>query len=207
MTCAYGGTVTDKSKEAKEHSCGCEDDAREEKLSELEILKQSFDEKKRQAQDYYDQLLRLKADFENFRRRSEKEKKDYLDWGKEKILLKQIAMDDVLQQALKSAKTGNNIESIVVGLEMVSKEFEKMLKEEGVEEIKCAKFDPNTCEALEQAESEEEDGTVLAVYQKGYKMNGKLIRTAKVKVAKNVKERRNPENKEEEGKEEKKGEK
>ena len=124
--------MTDKSKEAKEHSCGCEDDAREEKLSELEILKQSFDEKKRQAQDYYDQLLRLKADFENFRRRSEKEKKDYLDWGKEKILLKQIAMDDVLQQALKSAKTGNNVESIVVGLEMVSKEFEKMLKEEGV---------------------------------------------------------------------------
>ncbi|MDR3257052.1 MAG: nucleotide exchange factor GrpE [Endomicrobium sp.] len=162
-------------------------EARDEKISELEILKQSVEDKEKLAQDYYDQLLRLKADFENYRRRSEKEKKDYLDWGKEKILLKQISIDDVLQQALKSAKAGNNIESIVVGLEMISKEFSKMLKDEGVEEIQCEKFDPNTCEALDHIESEEEDGKVLEVYQKGYKMNGRLVRVAKVKVAKNIK--------------------
>jgi len=166
-----------------EHDFNC-DEARDEKLSELEILKQSFDEKKKQAEEYYDQLLRLKADFENYRRRSEKEKKDYLDWGKEKILLKQIYIDDVLQQALKSAKAGGKAEDIIIGLDMISKEFAKMLKEEGVEEVKCEKFDPNMCEAIEQAESEDEDGKVLEVYQKGYKMNGKLIRAAKVKVAK-----------------------
>ena len=171
----------------KEQACDCEKDAREGKLSELAILKQSFDEKKKQAEDFYDQLVRLKADFENFRRRSEKEKKDYLDWGKEKILLKQIAIDDVLQQALKSAKTGNNIESIVIGLDMISKEFSKMLKEEGVEEIICDKFDPNCCEALDYIDSGEEDGKILEVYQKGYTMNGKLVRPARVKVAKNTK--------------------
>lgn len=180
--------MAEDTKKEKEQDCDCEDDARDEKLSELDILKQSFDEKQKEAQEYYDQLIRLKADFENYRRRSEKEKKDYLDWGKEKILLKQISIDDVLQQALKSAKTGNNIESIVVGLEMISKEFSKMLKEEGVEEVKCEKFDPNFCEALDQVESDEKDGTVLEVYQKGYKMNGKLIRPAKVKVAKNSQE-------------------
>lgn len=182
--------MDDNTKKEKERSCDCEEDARNEKLSELEILKQSFDEKKKEAQEYYDQLVRLKADFENFRRRSEKEKKDYLDWGKEKILLKQVSIDDVLQQALKSAKTGNNIESIVVGLEMISKEFAKMLKEEGVEEIHCEKFDPNFCEAIDQVESDEEDGTVLEVYQKGYKMNGKLIRPAKVRVAKSPEEKK-----------------
>jgi molecular chaperone GrpE len=160
-------------------------DARNEKISELEILKQSVEEQKNLAQDYYNQLLRLKADFENYRRRSEKEKKDYLEWGKEKILVKQIGINDVLQQALKSAKTGKNIESIVVGLEMINKEFSKMLKEEGVEEIQCEKFDPNICEALEYVESNEADDKILEIYQKGYKMNGKLIRTAKVKVAKN----------------------
>jgi molecular chaperone GrpE len=170
----------------KEQNCCCEEDARDAKLSELEILKQSFDEKKKQAEDYYDQLVRLKADFENFRRRSEKEKRDYLDWGKEKILLKQISIDDVLQQALKSAKSGGKTEDIIVGLDMISKEFSKMLKEEGVEEITCEKFDPNVCEALDTVESEEEDGSILEVYQKGYKMNGKLIRAAKVKVAKNA---------------------
>jgi molecular chaperone GrpE len=102
--------------------------------------------------------------------------------------IKQISIDDVLRQALKSAKSGNNIESIIFGLEMISKEFSKMLNGEGVEEIKCDKFDPNICEALEYVESEEEDGKILEVYQKGYKMNGKLMRAAKVKVAKNNKE-------------------
>jgi molecular chaperone GrpE len=161
--------------------------ARDEKILELEILKQSVEEQKELAQNYYDQLVRLKADFENYRRRSEKEKKDYLDWGKEKILIKQIDIADVLQQALKSAKAGNNIESVVAGLEMINKEFSKMLKDEGIEEIVCEKFDPNICEALDTVMSEQEDGKVLEVYQKGYKMNGKLIRTAKVKVAKSDK--------------------
>ncbi|MCL2484718.1 MAG: nucleotide exchange factor GrpE [Endomicrobia bacterium] len=176
--------------ENNEKECNCDEVARETKISELEILKQSFDEKKKQADEYYDQLLRLKADFENYRRRSEKEKRDYLDWGKEKILLKQISMDDVLQQALKSAKTGGKVEDIIIGLDMISKEFSKMLKEEGVEEIKCDKFDPNLCEALDSVETDDvEDGSILEVYQKGYKMNGKLIRAAKVKVAKKQSEK------------------
>jgi molecular chaperone GrpE len=177
---------TTTEQDLKQHSCDC-DAVRDEKISELEILKQSVGQQKALAQDYYDQLVRLRADFENFRKRSEKEKKDYLDWGKEKILVKQIAIDDVLQHALKSAKTGSNMDSIIVGLDMISKEFAKMLKEEGVEEVQCENFDPNVCEALDYVESVKEDGKVLEVYQKGYKMNGKLIRTAKVKVAKNDK--------------------
>ncbi|MDR2860613.1 MAG: nucleotide exchange factor GrpE, partial [Elusimicrobiota bacterium] len=122
------------------------------------------------------------------RRRSEKEKRDFLEYGKEKILIKQISIDDVLQQALKSAKSGGKVEDIIIGLDMISKEFSKMLIEEGVEEIKIDKFDHNTCEALDYVESDKEDGTILDVYQKGYKMNGKLIRTAKVKVAKKKEE-------------------
>jgi molecular chaperone GrpE len=186
-----GGVILDNEKQEKLVESEQEEidynQARDEKIAELEILKQSVEEQKGLAQNYYDQLIRLKADFENYRRRSEKEKKDYLDWGKEKILIKQINIVDVLQQALKSAKEANNIESVVVGLDMISKEFLKMLKEEGVEEIVCEKFDPNVCEALDIVESEQEDGKVLEVYQKGYKMNGKLIRIAKVKVAKNNK--------------------
>ena len=174
----------------KNQNCNCEEDARDVKISELEILKQSYDEKRKQADEYYDQLLRLKADFENYRRRSEKEKKDYLDWGKEKILLKQISIDDVLEQALKSAKSGGKVEDIIIGLDMITKEFSKMLKEEGVEEIICEKFDPNVCEALDTVEGDDyEDGAILEVYQKGYKMNGKLIRAAKVRVAKRQSEK------------------
>ncbi|MDR3124446.1 MAG: nucleotide exchange factor GrpE [Endomicrobium sp.] len=186
-----GGSILDNEKQEKLVDSEQEKidytQARYEKILELEILKQSVEEQKELAQNYYDQLVRLKADFENYRRRSEREKQDYLDWGKEKILIKQIDIADVLQQALKSAKAGSNIESIVVGLEMISKEFTKMLKDEGVEEIVCEKFDPNICEALDSVETEQEDGKVLEIYQNGYKMNGKLIRTVKVKVAKNDK--------------------
>jgi molecular chaperone GrpE len=182
--------LSDKDKvkqEAKRQVCEedvCSQAAREEKISELEILKQYLEEKKKEAQDFYDQLIRLKADFENFRKRSEKEKRDYLEWGKEKILIKQISIDDVLEQALKSAKNGGKTEDIIAGLEMVTKEFSKMLKEEGVEEIKCEKFDPNVCEALDTVESKDEDGSILEIYQKGYTINGRLLRAAKVKVAK-----------------------
>jgi molecular chaperone GrpE len=158
--------------------------AREEKLSELEILKQSFEEMKKQKEDYYDQLIRLQADFANFRRRAEEEKIKFLEYGKEKVLEKQINIFDVLQQALKSAKEGGKIEDIIVGLDMIGKEFLKMLKEENVHEIELEKFDANFCEALEYAECDDEEGKILSVYQKGYKINGRLLRTAKVKVAK-----------------------
>ncbi|MDD5021319.1 MAG: nucleotide exchange factor GrpE [Endomicrobiaceae bacterium] len=163
-----------------------EEIAREEKLSELDILRQSVEEKQKKADEYYDQLLRLKADFENFRRRTEKEKQDFLNWGREKILIKQIGIYDVFEQALQSVKAGKNLDSIMVGLDMIHKEFAKMLKEEGVEKIECLnkKFDPHFCEALAQVESDKEDGTILEVYQQGYKCNGKLMRPAKVKIAK-----------------------
>jgi molecular chaperone GrpE len=173
-----------KREKENEQEISIEKSARDEKISELEILKQSVEDKKKEAQDYYDQLLRLKADFENYRRRSEKEKRDFLEWGKEKILIKQISMFDVLEQALNSAKSGAKTEDIIIGLDMVSKEISKMLTEEGVEEIKIEKFDPNICEALDYVESGKEDGSVLQIYQKGYKMNGRLIRTAKVQVSK-----------------------
>lgn len=180
--------MSDKQKTAEETTDmpNVEEIARDEKLSELDILKQSVEDKQKKADEYYDQLLRLKADFENFRRRTEKEKQDFLNWGREKILIKQISIYDVFEHALQSVKAGQNLESIMVGLEMIQKEFAKMLKEEGVEKIECLdkKFDPNFCEALVQVESDKEEGTVLEVYQNGYKFNGKLMRAAKVKVAK-----------------------
>ena len=78
------------------------DAGREEKVSELEILQQSLEDKKKQAEAYYDQLLRLKAEFENFRQRSEKEKSRQRLWGKEEVLLKQISLFDVIEQAYSS---------------------------------------------------------------------------------------------------------
>lgn len=162
--------------------------AREEKLSELEILRQSVEEKKKLADDYYDQLLRLKAEFENFRRRTEREKQNHVMWGKEDILLKQVSILDVLEQALQSARTSTNVESIRKGLELITQEFVRMMGSEGITAVdpKGVKFDPQVHEALEYVDSAEPDGTIVAVLQKGYTINGRVMRPARVQVAKNV---------------------
>ncbi|MBN1622358.1 MAG: nucleotide exchange factor GrpE [Endomicrobiales bacterium] len=164
---------------------------RNQKVSELDILKQSLEEKKKQAEEYYDQLLRLKAEFENYRQRTEKEKQTHRLWGKEEILLKQIMLLDVIEQAYKSIENNASPESILKGLELIKIEFAKMLTSEGVKEIESLgeKFDPNLHEAVEQIGSEEEEGKVLEVLQKGYIFNKRLIRPAKVKVSKGKNEK------------------
>ena len=167
-----------------------EDIARDEKLSELDILKQSLQEKQKQADEYKADYLRSVAEYQTLRNRIEKEKGEYINYGKSKILERQIGIYDVFEQAMVSVRAGQDLKSIKVGLEMIYSEFSKMLKEEGVEKIDCLnkKFDHNTCEALEQVETDEaEEGTVLAVYQNGYKLNGKLMRPARVKVSKKAK--------------------
>lgn len=164
-----------------------EDIARDEKLSELDILKQSLQEKQKQADEYKADYLRSVAEYQTLRNRIEKEKGEYINYGKSKILERQIGIYDVFEQAMISVRAGQDLKSIKVGLEMIYSEFSKMLKEEGVEKIDCLnkKFDHNVCEALDQVETDEaEEGTVLAVYQNGYKLNGKLMRPARVKVAK-----------------------
>ena len=164
-----------------------EDIARQEKLSELEILKQSLEEKQKQADEYKAEYLRSVAEYQTLRNRIEKEKTEYINYGKAKILDRNIGIYDIFEQAMVSVRAGQDLKSIKIGLDMIYNEFSKMLKDEGVEKIDCLnkQFDPNICEALDQVEDDTvEDGIILAVYQNGYKLNGKLMRPARVKVAK-----------------------
>ena len=172
--------------EKKENGKDYFEEAREEKLSELHILKQSLDEKKKQSEEYYEQLLRLKAEFENFRKRAEREKHDHMMWGKEDILLKQLVILDTLEQAYKSAMSSNNIEAVQKGLELIVQEFLRMISSEGLGEIECLgkKFDPELEEAVDYVESDQKEGMVVEVLQKGYTFKHKLLRPAKVRVAK-----------------------
>ena len=146
-----------------------------------------MEEKQKQADEYKAEYLRIVAEYQTLRNRIEKEKAEYINFGKAKILERQISIYDVFEQAMISVRAGQDLKSIKVGLEMIYSEFSKMLKEEGVEKIECLNkpFDHNVCEALDQVETDDaEEGTVLAVYQNGYKLNGKLMRPARVKVAK-----------------------
>ncbi|MDI6757610.1 MAG: nucleotide exchange factor GrpE [Endomicrobiia bacterium] len=139
--------------------------------------------------DYYEQMLRLRAEFDNYRKRVEREKSAQRAWAKEEILVKQISLLDIMTQALSAAKSTRNVEGVIVGLEMIIKEFEKMLSEEGVSAVADGGvFDPTIHEAVEAVEDDSSpDGEIKEVVQKGYLMGERLIRPARVKIVKNMK--------------------
>lgn len=164
--------------------------AAEEKTAELDILKQSLDEARAKAAEYYDQLVRLRAEFENFRKRAEKEKGDCRRWGKQEIILGLVSIMDVMEQAEAAAHKTTDMKSVLAGLDMLYGEFKRLMKEEGLEEIGVKEgddFDHEIHEAVETVQKEGEDGKIVAVLQKGYRLNGVLLRPVRVKVSKSEK--------------------
>jgi molecular chaperone GrpE len=160
----------------------------ENKLSELEILRQSFEEKKKLADSYYDQLLRLKAEFDNYRKRIEKEKEELIKFGKEELVVKLLDILDSLDLALTSIKDEKNEhKSIREGVELIHKQFREVLEKEGVKklEVQGEKFDPNLHYAVEYQESDKhKDNEILEEIRPGYLLCERVIRPAMVVVAK-----------------------
>jgi molecular chaperone GrpE len=157
----------------------------EEKLSELTILQQALVESKLKAADYYDQLLRLKAEFENFRKRTEKEKADARGWGKQDVMMPLLSLVDVFEQALAQTQNAKDVKQVTTGLEFLHKNFSNFLKTEGLSALDVIgkPFDHNQAEAVEQVEVENgKVGQVLSEIQKGYSFQGRVIRPARVRV-------------------------
>ncbi len=159
----------------------------ENKLSELEILRQSFEEKKRLADSYYDQLLRLKAEFDNYRKRIEKEKEGLVALGKQELVVKLLDIVDSLDLALHSTKDAKNeARSIKEGVKLIHKQFKEMLEKEGLKRLKVEgeKFDPNLHHAVEYQESDKhKDNEIVKEIRPGYLLHDRVIRPAVVIVA------------------------
>ena len=173
--------------------------AQEDKIAEQEICRGAIEEKNKQIAQYHDQLLRMKAEFENFRKRVDREKRDYLAWGKEDIILKLIGLLDVFEQACQQASTTRNIEGVLQGLELLHREFDSFLKSEGVQQVptKNEVFDPHVHEAISYVEVDEgDDNKIVEEFQRGYRFNNRIIRPAKVKVSKRIKKDESKEDKE-----------
>lgn len=155
--------------------------------AELDTLRQSLEEANRKAGDYYDQLLRLKAEFDNYRKRMEREKSDARRWGKEEIVLRLVSLMDVMEQAESAAHKAPDIKAVIFGLDMLYGEFKRLLKEEGLEEVPALEgepYDHNLQEAVETVESDGAEGRILNVLQKGYRFQGTLFRPSRVKISK-----------------------
>lgn len=136
-----------------------------------------------------DQLFRLAADFDNYRKRTARQMEENRKAVLEQVLLDFVEVTDNFDRALKSAKSAEDMNSIISGVEQLSKQFFSILEKYGLEKIKCDKtteFDPHKHEAVQHIEtSDVPDNTVVEVYKPGYALNSKVVRPALVSVAKN----------------------
>jgi molecular chaperone GrpE len=130
-----------------------------------------------EKQEYLGGWQRTKADFVNFKKGEETRRKDLIKFSKEDFIENILPVLDSLNMALDS-DSGND------GMEQIKGQLEGILKKEGVEEMNPmgGDFDPNLHEAIEVVDGRE--GEVIEVVQKGYSLNGKIIRPARVKVGK-----------------------
>ena len=154
------------------------------------VLSESEYEQLRQtAAEFKDKYMRLYAEFDNTRKRFEREKMEFLKYANEGLIIEFLNILDDLQRSVDAAgKRHQDYDSFLKGVEMIMAHLYDMLKRNGLRPIEAVgkKFDPHCHEILMQMETpEHEDGLVLEEFQAGYYLKDRVIRTAKVKVAVN----------------------
>ncbi|MCX5783515.1 MAG: nucleotide exchange factor GrpE [Elusimicrobia bacterium] len=164
--------------------------------------KQTEPDHKALAEQYYEQMVRLKAEFENYRKRIEKEKPEFIRWGKTEMLIKLLPLYDVILKAHdqlnkimadKAACEGPTGE-LCKGLEIIFKEFSKLFESENVKSMESLgkPYDPMSHEVLGVVEGDDSnDGIVVDEIQKGFTCGDKMIRPARVRIAKKPEQKGN----------------
>lgn len=135
------------------------------------------------VEELTDRLLRLQADFMNYKNRAEKDKKTTVAYATEDLISQILPILDNFERALDS---GDEEEGFYKGVKLIYDQFIEVLEKNGLEEIKCLgeSFDPKYHHGVLVEECEDEkEGTILDVLQKGYILKGKVIRPTMVKVA------------------------
>jgi molecular chaperone GrpE len=151
-----------------------------EKLVQLE--KQS-----RLADEYLDHLRRLKAEFDNYKKREEKQRAEFIKLANESLVTELLPVLDSFDLALNGMHTSHELESFLPGVELIRKQLEDVLVKNGLATIETIgkPFDPKVHEAMMQVESDEyPEDTVAKELRKGYLFNDKVIRPAQVAVSK-----------------------
>ncbi len=157
------------------------------KYTEKELKK--LEEKSKLCDERHDQLLRLHAEFDNFKKRTAREYGSLAKFANEKLINEILPVIDNFKRADDSTDKANNIKDIKNGIKLVLKQFEDILKQNGLEEIIShgAQFDPDKHEAVIQVETDKHpEDTVVEEVRTGYKLHGKVIRPSLVKVSKKV---------------------
>jgi molecular chaperone GrpE len=140
-------------------------------------------EEQRPEQEVDDRLLRLAADFENYKKRAARERQEYVQLANERLIGELLPILDDLERALSSAEQHEEAQ-LEEGVRLVHRSLAGLLERHGVTPIQTdGKFDPHVHEALLSQPSEAEEGSVIDVVQKGYKLGERVVRPARVVVA------------------------
>ena len=164
---------------------------KEEELSkpetEIDLLKERLAKSEEQTKELEDRLLRLAAEFDNYRKRTAREFAHLVKNANERLIFELLNTLDNFQRALDSAKTSSDYENFHKGVELIHTHMKDILIKEGLKEIEAIgkPFDPNFHEAVTQAVSDNYDeGMVMEEISKGYLLNDRLLRASKVVVSK-----------------------
>ena len=145
-------------------------------------------ERASKAEEYWDRLLRQTADFDNYKKRSIREKQESIKYANEGLMAKLIPVIDTFEMALTAANAeGSSPQSLQAGVAMILSQLKNTLSEAGLEEIDATNktFDPNFHEAVAQKETNDvPEGQVVQQIRRGYKLRDRLVRAATVIVAK-----------------------
>jgi len=168
---------------------------------EIDSLKKEVEAKKKEANKNYDKWLRLCAEFDNFKKRIEREKADFIKYAGEKIVRDLLPIMDDLDRAIKAGKENHKKEDFIKGIEMVVNQIISTFKTHGAKPFDSLGkiFDPNKHQAVSKISTEDyEHHTITEEFRKGWMFGDRLIRPAMVVVAENEtkeKDEKSPEGK------------
>ena len=159
--------------------------------AELEALRAELETTRSHLAESEDRLLRLAADFENFRRRTLKEREDAFAYGHQNVVKDLLPSVDNLERAIAHARQsgGGDFEGLLQGIDLVLRELVNTLVKHGVSEIDALgqPFDPSVHEAIAQVPDDTvPPNTVLQVFQKGYRLRDRLLRPVQVVVSRSA---------------------
>lgn len=189
---AHDVAATQISKENQEVMDEQHQAAHDEMSAAEPVIECSVEEKlKAELTEAKDRLLRLMADFENYKKIAQREQQNSIKFANENLILSLLPVIDNLEQAIIACKkSGDANNSVLIGVEMVFKQLVDVLGKVGIELFSALNqpFDPSRHEAMgEQEDASVEAGTVITEYQKGYLFHGRLLRPARVVIAKKPK--------------------
>lgn len=172
--------MTKKEKEKKKTAAEIARESR----TDIELIERDLEKTRLEAAEYLDSLQRLKAEFENFRKRMIKEQSEFLAMATQNIVMELLPVIDSFERALSHADQAG-ADDFQTGVQILYNQLKEILVKQGLKAIDPLneKFDPLKHEAMMQVETgEHEENTVVEVFEKGYELKGRVIRPAKVKV-------------------------